>query len=79
MLFTVSHVVRTLTAYVHFGLSYVQNVPFTLDASTKMGAPLLHCSTNDTLISRISHCQNMFTKLINVFDLTFVQVYNSLL
>jgi len=30
----------------------------------------------DTLISRILHCQNVFPKLINVLDLTFVQVFN---
>jgi len=51
--------------------------PLALDASTKKGAPLLHCSINDTLISRILHCQNVFPKLINVLDLTFVQVFNS--
>ena len=28
MLFTVSHLIKTLAAYVPFGLSYVQNVPF---------------------------------------------------
>jgi len=53
--------------------------PLALDASTKMGAPLLHCSINDMLINRIPHCQNMFTKLIDILDLTFVQLYNPLL
>jgi len=48
--------------------------PLAFDASTKMGAPLLHCTINDMLINRISYCQNMFTKVISVFDLTFVQV-----
>jgi len=60
MLFTVSHAIKTLTsAEAMFKMS-----PLALDASTKMGAPLLHCSINDTLISRILRCQNMFTKLI---------------
>ena len=39
---------------------------------------LLHCSINDMLINRISHCQNMFTKLISVLDLTsFVLKFTS--
>jgi len=40
-----------------------------------------HCSRpiNDTLINRIPHCQNVFTKLINVLDLTLVQDYVPLL
>ena len=60
MLFTVSNAIKTLTsAEAMFKMS-----PLALDASTKMGAPLLHCSINDTLISRILRCQNMFTKLI---------------
>ena len=53
--------------------------PLTLNASRKMGAPLLYCSINDTLINRNVYCQSMFTKLINVFDSTSVQVYNPLL
>ena len=52
--------------------------PMALDASTKTGVPLLHCSINDTLISRIPHCQNVFTELINVLDLTFGRFYNPL-
>jgi len=44
-----------------------------------LGVPLLHCSVNDTLFSRIPRCQNMFTKLIDVLDLMLVQVYNPLL
>jgi len=50
-----------------------------LGTSTNMGAPLLHCSINDMLISRIPRCLNVFTKLISILDLTFVQVYDPLL
>jgi len=28
VLFTINHEIKTLTAYVHLGLSYIQNVPF---------------------------------------------------
>jgi len=51
------------------------------DSGMKTVVPLLHCSINDrpTLISRIRHCQNALTKLINFLDSTFLQVYNPLL
>jgi len=35
----------------------------------KAGAPLLQCSINDTLIDRVSCCQNAFMMLTDVFDL----------
>jgi len=43
------------------------------DSGMKTVVPLLHCSINDrpTLISRIRHCQNALTKLINFLDSTF--------
>jgi len=48
------------------------------DTGIKTGAPLLHCSVSDVLISRILRCKNVSTKLINVLDLTFVPIFNPL-
>jgi len=52
---------------------------FSSDAGTKMVVPLLHCRINDALIHQVSYTQNMLTRLINVLDSIFVQVYNPLL
>ena len=78
MLFTVSHVIKTLTVYVLFAMSYVQNVSFSSWRKHKGGAPLLECNINDTLINKTPHCPNMFTKLINVLDLTFLPICSPL-
>ena len=74
MLVTVSQVIKTFNGVCSYRLKLFKMSPLPLDASTKMAAPLLHCSINDTLINRILHCQNMFTKLTTVLDLTFVPV-----
>ena len=74
MLVTVSQVIKTFNGVCSYRLKLFKMSPLALDASTKMAAPLLHCSINDTLINRILHCQNMFTKLTTVLDLTFVPV-----
>jgi len=63
MLFNVSHVIKTLTVYVQLSLtelqlvlsmalslSHVAHAPVA-DSGTKIDAPLLHCSINDTLIN----------------------------
>jgi len=76
VLFNISHVVRTLTAYVQFSLSYVENALFCSDSDTKTVVPLLHCSINDTLIGQVPHYQNVLTKLTDILDLTFVPVSN---
>ena len=62
---------------VRFGFVCIQNVPFSSWRKHKDGWPLLHCSIIS--IIRIPRWQNMFTELINVLDLTFIQVYNPLL
>ena len=57
----------------------ISNILFWEEVKTLSVA--FHCSRpiNDTLINRIPHCQNVFTKLINVLDLTLVQDYVPLL
>jgi len=48
MLFNISHVIKTLTVYCWFSLSYVENALFS-DSDTKMVVPLLHYSISDAL------------------------------
>jgi len=63
-----SNVIRRMKA------SAVCKMTLCLDAGTKTGATLLHCSINDTSINRVPHFQNTFIKLINVLGPMFVQV-----
>ena len=48
MLFNISHVIKTLTVYRWFSLSYVENALFS-DSDTKMVVSLLHHSISDAL------------------------------
>lgn len=50
--------------------------PFSSDVGMRTRAPLLHCSINNTVIDRVPHCQNTFTKLVNVLDPIFVEICN---